>query len=39
MMENQNKNKQKIWNLQIKHFNEILFEKMTTLVSFKYTEL
>ena len=28
-MQNENKKKQKIWHLQIKHFNEILFEKMT----------
>ena len=31
MMQNQNKKKQKIWNLQIKHFNKIFFEKMTNL--------
>ena len=29
MMQNRNENKQKIRNFQIKHFNEILFEKMT----------
>ena len=30
-MQNRNKNKQKKWNLQIKHFNEILFEKWQIL--------
>ena len=29
MMQNLNKIKQKILNLQIKHFNEVLFAKMT----------
>ena len=29
MMQNQNENKQKIRNLQIKHFNEIFLENMT----------
>ena len=31
MMQNRNKNKEKIWNSQIKHFNEILFAKIQIL--------
>ena len=42
MMQNRNKNKQKVWNLQKKHMNEILIEKMTNFklwFPFSYTEL